>query len=184
MAELWKAIPGYEGYYEASTEGRIRSVDREYTNSRGAVRVVDGRVLSPTTTRCGYNLVALYLKKKRRDLLVHRLVAETFVQNPAGAPEVNHKDGNKQNNSADNLEWCTQSENLRHRYRALNCQPCDGGQSKPVRCIETGRVYASGREAARAVGCAQSHISASVRNPRRGWRGLHFEFAGGEMSGS
>lgn len=183
MTEKWKAAPGYEGYYEVSTDGRVRSVDRSYTNSRGAARTVCGRVLAQTTTREGYNLVALYREKKRRDLLVHRIVAEAFVPNPCGKPEVNHIDGNKQNNAANNLEWCTQSENLLHRYRVLECPSCDGGQSKPVRCVETGKVYPSGRAAARDVGCAQSHVSACTKNPRRSWHGLHFEFVGGGLNG-
>jgi len=183
MAEIWKSIPGYEGYYEASPSGLIRSISRQYVNNRGATRMVEGRVLSPTTSRSGYQLVALYKNKKRKDLLVHRLVAETFLNNPTNKKEVNHIDGDKKNNKIGNLEWCTQSENLKHRYRVLGCAPCDGGQSKPVRCIETGEVYASGRAAARAIGCSQSHISASARNPRRGYRGLHFEFVGGASCG-
>lgn len=183
MDEIWKAIPGYEGYYEASNLGRIRSVARRYVNSRGAERRVVERILSPCTTRNGYCLVTLFREKRRCYQLVHRLVATTFVPNPDGRSEVNHKNGDKADNCVNNLEWCTTSENLKHRYQKLGCRPCDGGMSKPVRCIETGEVFSSGRAAARSVGCAQSHVSASVNNPRRGWRGLHFEFIGGGVDG-
>lgn len=100
--ETWKPIPGYEGFYEASDMGRIRSVYRYK------------RVLKPMISNTGYKRVDLFKDKSRKQFSVHRLVAMTFVNNPNGKPFVNHRDENKLNNCADNLEWVSHVENCRY----------------------------------------------------------------------
>jgi len=97
--EIWKAIPGYEGLYEASTLGRIRSVYRYQ------------KVLKPMISNRGYERVDLFKEKHRKQHSVHRLVAITFLCNPFCKPEVNHIDENKRNNRLENLEWVTRNEN-------------------------------------------------------------------------
>lgn len=109
--ETWKQIPGYPNY-EASTQGRIRSVT--HYDSIGRLR--NGKVKKTKTHKNGYIVVTLNHKD---DCLVHRLLAITFLGERFGK-EVNHKDGNKANNSLENLEWCTKSENQIHRYRTLH----------------------------------------------------------------
>jgi hypothetical protein len=110
--EVWRDIPGYEGLYQASTFGRIKSLVRRKE-----------RVLKPTVRRDGYASVKICGKKQQRKL-VHRLVAETFLANPQNKREVNHLDGNKTNNSISNLEWVSPSENKKHAYKTgLIIQP-------------------------------------------------------------
>jgi hypothetical protein len=107
MRETWKDIEGYEGLYQASSTGKIRSFRKS--------NIYHGQVhheLKPTVLNNGYCVVTLYRSPKdRKRFLVHTLIAKTFLQNPNNYPCVNHKDENKQNNDISNLEWCTYSYN-------------------------------------------------------------------------
>jgi hypothetical protein len=104
MEEIWIDIPGYEGLYQVSNTGKIKSFSKNAPPS--------GRVLKTSTSR-GYVWVRLFDKnKKYKNILVHRVVAKAFVPNPNNYKEVNHKDENKQNNNADNLEWCSRAYNM------------------------------------------------------------------------
>ena len=99
--EIWKDIPGFEGLYQASNEGRIRSLTRQVYNY-----IKPGRILKSNIKNSGY----LYLSisngnNKFKHANVHRLVALAFIPNPDSKPQVNHKDGNRLNNNVDNLEW-------------------------------------------------------------------------------
>lgn len=115
MKEIWKDIPNYEGLYQVSDLGRVKSVKRQL-------------ILKPMLTKKGYLSVALYKNHSRKIKPIHRLVAQTFLSNPNNLPQVNHKDENKENNCVDNLEFCTNrynelygtrmervSKNLEHR---------------------------------------------------------------------
>ena len=110
--ELWKDIEGYEGLYQVSNLGRIRST--EHIDRLGR--------LKPSTIRKvhdngrGYLKVLLKENSKQKNFLVHRLVAIAFLEKPQNKDYINHKDGNKQNNRVDNLEWCNRSENMKHSY--------------------------------------------------------------------
>lgn len=103
----WKGVPNYEGLYEVSTDGRVRSVRREGTN---------GRELKPLANRGGYLKVVLSKNAKVKNLLIHQLVARAFLPNPNALPEVDHQDGVRTNNSLENLEWVTGVENRRRAY--------------------------------------------------------------------
>lgn len=112
--ERWRAIPGYEGLYEASSEGRIRSLDREVRTGIDARRVIKGRILSQVPGAYGYLLVGLYLRGggKRRTYAVHSLVVATFHgPRPSEDHECCHWDNDRTNNRASNLRWGTRSEN-------------------------------------------------------------------------
>ncbi len=121
--EVWKDIPGYEGFYQASSFGRIRSVDRTI-QCADSIRTYKGRILKPDKKKNGYLEVALNKQGNRKQHLVHRLVAITFIDNPKGLLVVNHKDEDKENNSIGNLEWCSQSYNNNygegHQNRRIN----------------------------------------------------------------
>lgn len=141
LIETWADIEGYEGLYQVSTLGRVRSLDRitQCTNCYGnKVDVtIRGKLLRGSKDFAGYLVVMLYGSKSRTTCKVHRLVAKAFISNPENKPEVNHIDGDKSNNYVDNLEWVTGSENKAHAYSI--------GLSKvvKVRCIDDGQVFNS-----------------------------------------
>lgn len=114
MNEIWESIIGYEGYYEISNCGRVRSVDRTiyFKNNKGS-RFYKGKILKQKYHN-GYALVNLNKNKNMETLAVHILVAKHFLENPLNLPVVNHKDGVKSNNNVTNLEWTTQKENNIH----------------------------------------------------------------------
>lgn len=117
MAETWRDISGYEKY-EVSNTGKVRSKARDIIDSRGRNGHRKGKLLSQATCRKGYKFVVLYdANLKSKTVKVHRLVAAAFIDNLFDLPQVNHKDGNKSNNHADNLEWCTNQENIIHAYQ-------------------------------------------------------------------
>lgn len=122
--EEWKAIPGYEGSYEASTLGRIRSLDRlNYMKNRwGSIneRKILGRVLKGDVCGSGYFKVTLCQDgKKNLSAMIHRLIAITFISNPEGKKQVNHINGIKTDNKAENLEWISNKENIKHSRQVL-----------------------------------------------------------------
>lgn len=113
MEEVWKDIQGYEGYYQVSNKGNVRSVDREVRCSN-SIRFYKGRILSQCEDDHGYYRVLLSKAGKHRSSQVHRLVAEAFIENPNDLPEVNHKDEISKNNCVENLEWCSKKYNLEY----------------------------------------------------------------------
>lgn len=137
MTEVWKDIPGYEGWYQVSNLGRVRSLDRviEQWSRYGHTihRDIKGQFLTPTDNGYGYMIVGLATNQIRRNYYVHQLVAEAFIPNPEGKSEVNHKDYDKTNNAASNLEWVTRLENVhysQHRMRKPRnkCRPTNTGE--------------------------------------------------------
>lgn len=116
MNEIWKDIEGFEGWYQVSNKGQVRSLDRYVNHRSGGDRFMKGRILSHSI-RSGYCEVSLWINGEQTGKSIHRLVAETFLPNPNDYPCVNHKDGIKTNNDVSNLEWCTYSENHIHARR-------------------------------------------------------------------
>lgn len=108
--EIWRPVVGYEGLYEVSSYGRVRSLDRY--DSRNRFR--KGRILKLSDNGRGYLIVGLHSNNKVKNFLVHRLVAEAFLPNPENLTEVNHKDEDKSNNCVDNLEWCNRNYNINY----------------------------------------------------------------------
>lgn len=114
-AERWRPVIGFEHLYEVSDFGRVRSLPRKV----GPSTVRKGRILKPADNGGGYQWVSLYRNGEKHKRYIHRVVAEAFVANPDGLPEVNHIDGDKTNNRADNVEWVTHAENQQHASNAL-----------------------------------------------------------------
>lgn len=112
--EEWRVVPGYEGLYEVSNTGRVRSFDRYVKYSNGQIHLHKGKVLSPGKNTKGYLFVILTCNRKRKTINVHRLVAIAFLPNPDNLPEVNHIDEDKTNNRVENLEWCDRNYNLNY----------------------------------------------------------------------
>ena len=116
MIEEWRPVVGYEGLYEVSSYGRVRSVDRYVKVGYGSYRLHKGKVLSPAKNKYGYLAVNLQAGNRCN---IHRLVAEAFIPNPDNLPQVNHKDEDKTNNSVDNLEWCSRKYNCNYGTRNI-----------------------------------------------------------------
>lgn len=114
MEEIWKDIAGYEGWYQVSNLGRVKSLDR-YVNGNGIncdFQLMKGKFLKGSKDKLGYYRVHLRKNVTYKSILVHRLVAEAFLPNPNNLPYINHKDENPSNNSLCNLEWCTPQYNV------------------------------------------------------------------------
>lgn len=116
--EIWKPVVGYEGLYECSNMGRVKSLDR-YVPHRydGEFQFIKGTIRKTKYNNGGYEMITLYKDGKEKTHLVHRLVAQAFIPNPNNLPEVNHKDENTKNNCVDNLEWCNREYNLYYGTR-------------------------------------------------------------------
>ena len=129
MNEEWRPIEGYEGLYEVSNTGRVRSLDRYVKGKGESYRLHKGRVLSPIKDKNGYLLINLYCNGKQNIIKIHRLVAQEFLSNPDNLPEVNHKDEDKTNNRVDNLEFCDHKYNMNFgtaRIRSINTKIKNG----------------------------------------------------------
>lgn len=115
--EIWIDIEGFEGKYQVSNFGRVKSLSRiiEYNHTKmGLVKALNPERIMNQYESAGYLKVDLYDNLKRRREFVHRLIATAFIPKILGKDKVNHKDNNRVNNSIDNLEWCTQKENVHH----------------------------------------------------------------------
>jgi hypothetical protein len=116
--EQWKPVLGFEGAYEVSTLGRVRSLTRITRDCWGGTRTWPGRMLKPKPgKKYGYVNLRLHANGKSRSTSIHVLVAEVFVPNPENKPEVNHKNSDRTCNRATNLEWMTKSEQQHHAFK-------------------------------------------------------------------
>jgi len=119
QTENWKPVNGYNGIYEVSNTGKIRSIDRVIPYKNGCNRPTKGTLSFLRLGSNGYHSVGLWKENKEKRFSVHRLVAESFIPNPDNKSQVNHKNGIKTDNDISNLEWVTKSENAIHYYRVL-----------------------------------------------------------------
>ena len=121
MKEIWKDIKGYEDCYEISNLGRVRSKHRKVLQFCKGVKTeftYKGVLLKPQLINSGYYVVSLYKSSIQKKFLVHRLVAEAHLDNSNNLTQINHKDEDKLNNCADNLEWCSVNYNMTYNNRA------------------------------------------------------------------
>lgn len=173
MNEEWKPIKGYEGLYEISNCGRVKGIDRKTRVIRKGhsqeMRVPE-KIFTGYKGKTHYCQVALYKDGIKKHMQVHRLVAEAFIPNPDNKRQVNHIDGNKQNNIVTNLEWVTPSENILHSFKT-GLNPCSGEKNFQAKLTkeqvtEIKRVYKKGdkkygsRPLARLYGVKHSSIYA------------------------
>ena len=166
--EVWKDIEDFYGY-QVSNLGRVRSF---WNNSH---KIIDtSHIITGNFDKDGYVRAHLHVDKKSKTIRIHILVAKTFIPNPENKPQVNHKNGIKDDNRLDNLEWSTLSENRQHAYDT-GLQKPPGEQS--VRIVETGEIFKSIAECARSIDGIESGIRHCLYGERHTHKGLHFEYA-------
>lgn len=136
VTEEWRDIPGYEGFYQVSNLGRIKSL----VGWNGHKYISREKILAPTKTSTGYWKVDLSKGKARKSLKLHRAIAMAFIPNPENYPVINHLDGNRLNNEISNLEWCTVKRNCQHAYdTGLNGnKKLRGQEAEIIRRFENG----------------------------------------------
>ena len=159
--DVWRDVLGYEGAYQVSDLGRVRSLDREIVCSDGRTKALRGRVLKPGVGTNGYLSVAL---GRGQMCLVHRLVAQAFIDNPDARPQVNHRNGRRDDNQIANLEWATCSENHKHAYaelpRKLHARTMPVCLLKDVVCV----CFDSLLEAATWLGVSVGAVGSAIHN--------------------
>lgn len=180
MEEIWKDIPSYEGYYQVSSIGNFRSLPRMVKYKNNGMRNYPAKSLLTETTKDNYQRIVLMKEGIKVRYQAHRLVALTFIPNPDNKPFINHIDGNKSNNAVSNLEWCTASENVCHAIRTglQDMSKHQPSNSRKIKCLETGEVFASFGKAVRWLGKATTSVSALKRGVAKSGKafGYHWEF--------
>lgn len=175
--ETWCDIEGYEGYYQVSNLGQIKGLDRDVLSS-GIIRKRKGMVLKIWKNHAGYNMVTLCKKGKHNGKAIAVLVAKSFVANPLMLPEVNHIDGDKDNNTASNLEWNTRLQNQRHAVYVLGKHHAGENHYKAkLTCdqvLEIRRLFSTGKyskaEIGRMFGIDKDHAINIINN--KSWKTL------------
>lgn len=162
MKEIWKDVQGYESKYQVSNLGNVR-------------RFYKGQwlLMKPYCGTSRYFHISFYTNGTPKTFDIHRLVAESFLEKVSGKNEVNHKDGNRKNNSVENLEWVSREENLIHRYRILKDKPVG---AKIVLCKTNGKKYDTISAAAQENGISVQYLSYILHKMGGVWAGKTFCF--------
>lgn len=187
MGEIWMPIKGYEGYYEVSNYGRIKSLGRWVSRLVRGGFYKKERIVNKAANSSGYYELRFSVdKNKSKTNMIHRVVASHFLPNPENKPEVNHIDGNKTNNSVENLEWATRSENQYHAYATGLKKPAKStrpgkwhGGSKPIiQTLPDGREvkWESIRMAAANLGLSSGNISGACRGKLKRCYGFKWRY--------
>lgn len=178
--EEWRDIVGYEGLYQVSNLGRVKSLERLVASPRGLIEhIITERILSIKVHKFGYLEVSLHSKGKSKTYKVHRLVALSFIPNPNGLLEINHKDENKSNNIVDNLEWCTAKYNANYGNRNKKSSI---GRSKGIIQYDLKKVivaeYESLTKAGESVGGNPQGIFLCANNKIKKYKGYIWRYKG------
>ena len=155
--EIWKAIPGYDGVYEASTLGRIRTIDRMVRGVYGSMQIKKGRIRKPSVAWTGYHNVTFWKDGKSiRAEMVHRVVLRTFVGPPAPGQDADHINFDRSDNRLENLRWLTRKENINHSDRAGRRKLGDRHPNSKLSCesVREIRIRRANGETQKEVGAA------------------------------
>lgn len=180
--EIWKDIEGYEGMYQVSSMGRVRSLDRVKPNSGG--QIAKGSLKKFGDNGNGYKTVNLYKNNKSCMKYVHRLVASAFIPNPNKFPIINHKDEDKSNNRHDNLEWCTQKYNANYgtHTRRVKESYIANGNNRPIDVYDmSGRfikTYDCSNEVCKELDIKRRALYLSCQGVTKSCKGYRFAFHG------
>lgn len=165
----YKDIPGYEGIYQATSNGEIYALPRTWVTYRKGVQGHNGYFVSKVNLK-GYLYTKLTnSKSKRKTWLVHRLIALAYIENIENKKEVNHINGVKSDNRVENLEWCTHQENCKHRedMGLGSTKKANDWWKKKVLNIENNVEYESIVEAAKSIGMGRKHLSMMLNGVRK-----------------
>jgi hypothetical protein len=196
--EVWKDVPGYEGLYQASNIGRIKSLVKWDGN-----HWTKEKIMSFHKDKKGYIKSSLSKDGKHKTIYVHQIICKTFIPSIENKPHINHKDGNKQDNSVNNLEWCTQQENNIHRFKVLGYKISDEtkkkmslrmrGKNNPmygtnrsginaptykgkIICLNNNKIYDICSDACKDLNISASAISNVLNNKRKQSKGYIFKW--------
>lgn len=170
--EIWKDIKGYEGLYQISSYGKVKSLSRKLrylqpNNGKELFRVSNEKILKLKNVK-GYNAITLCKNGINKEFRICRLVALNFIPNTENKLQVNHIDCNKKNDNIKNLEWVTSSENMKHAYNNNLTKKCynknDLRLVKKVKCTKTNKIFNSILEASIFLGIDSSTLSRKLRN--------------------
>lgn len=193
--EEWKDIPGYEGLYQVSDQGRVRSLDRIVVNSRNVYRTLKGRILRPLKYRNGYFYIVLSKDNHRKNCRVHRLVARAFIPNPENKPHLDHINTKRDDNRVENLRWTTAKENVNNPLSIKHLSDAMKGDKHPMygklgkdnptskaiyQISKDGNIirkWGGMREAERHTGTKQKKISLCCQGKRRTTGGYRWIYA-------
>lgn len=171
--EIWKDIIGFEGLYQVSNFGRIKSLPRQVKTKGGSLRTVGGRILScGHQSKTEHQIITLSKSGRIYSFPLHRIVALAFIPNPQNLPIINHIDEDPTNNRADNLEWCTHRYNINYRG-ALSRRT--QSRTKLIECIETNEVH-SASEWSEILGVCRDSMYNHLRGAAKSLKSLHFRF--------
>lgn len=182
MKEVWKNISGYEGLYEVSSLGRVRSLPHKAYNKLIGEYISKEKILKQGSLVRGYKGVGLYKNGKEKTQKVHRLVAEAFIPNPNNYPEVNHKNEDTSDNRVTNLEWCTSKYNSNYGTRTQRIAQKNLNRNKSKRVLQLDlsgnliHVWPSASETQRN-GFSQGNVSACCRGERKTHKGYKWQYA-------
>ena len=186
MSEIWKPIKGYEGIYEVSSYGRVRSLERIDTRpnprtGKAMNFIKKQRIVTNKNHPQGYKTVLLYKGGSSEQFLLHRLVAQAFIPNPQNLPCVNHKDEDKTNNRADNLEWCSQQYNVNYGTGVSRMKSKIKARCKRICQYDNeGRLiatFATSIEAAEKTGICRSGIANALTGRHETSGGYRWKYA-------
>lgn len=155
MEEIWKPT-GYP-YYDVSNCGRVRRLDSIVRSHRGTFRKQNGRILKASLMTIGYVAISMWVDGKEIKKSLHVLLATAFIPNPENKKYINHKNGIRNDNRLENIEWCTQSENIRHCIDVLGKTLISNGIK--IFCIDNGKTYETKAMAARDLKICETSVT-------------------------
>ena len=179
MNETWIPVVDYEGLYEVSNLGNVRSLDRKIISKSGAVMIFYGKQIRKRILRGGYVSVELNKNSHGKTFNIHRLVASAFIPNPENKPQVNHINSIRTDNRVENLEWCTNSENQKYAFK-FGFQNSNHRIRPVYQMDDQGKIIAlfeSATMAAKHLGGNQAKISACALGKRKHTVGYRWQFA-------
>ena len=175
MEEIWKDIKEYEGLYQVSNLGRIKSLDRIIKSgiSNSGYIKINGKILKKKLGKNGYLSIQLWKEGKGKWFMVHRLIAIAFIPNPQNKPYIDHINTIRNDNRIENLRWATREEN---DHNPITLKNRIGKCGIKIKCLNTGEVFVSSGEARRKLGISAGNIIGCCKGKRKSAKGYKFEY--------